>query len=368
MSQSSVREMFAVPKELYFHVMNRATENQKQMLQDVNIDQMNVTCGPLLAGLKKDQKPAEEQETEQPDNQTVVNRNHPGHALMSTDKTPIYAHTLNRISTSPEDKEKTIKNEPPAAAAAAANPPFSKSQKVTPQIAPKQEPSKVKNEPSNKLNPINAPDLSSLPISDSIKPVPIVNPRKRSLSASASVKVNAPPKKASSLSDETEGQFSPDAAASGVPLVTLDTPGKPESLSNPDISLQSILQSAASNNLVSAQKRAFEELTPRKASGSAQADIEHEIYAEQAKSLKKSGNRQEMDEVLVSTNKQGKSPNVKAMSKRFSGSSFYAAPAPKTSNVTTRTRSEKAQATKAKRDELRRLGVKITTPEKKGRK
>lgn len=48
----SVRAMFLIPKEMYFNVINRFTNTQQAQLEEINVDQLNVSCGPLFAGLK----------------------------------------------------------------------------------------------------------------------------------------------------------------------------------------------------------------------------------------------------------------------------------------------------------------------------
>ena len=48
--------MFVVPKETYFRLMQNVSEVQKQEIDAINVDQVNVSCGPLLVGLKKNAK------------------------------------------------------------------------------------------------------------------------------------------------------------------------------------------------------------------------------------------------------------------------------------------------------------------------
>lgn len=48
--------MFMIPKEIYSRVISSLTSDQKRRVDEINVDQVNVTCGPLFAGLKKGKK------------------------------------------------------------------------------------------------------------------------------------------------------------------------------------------------------------------------------------------------------------------------------------------------------------------------
>lgn len=84
----SVKEMFVVPKETYFRLMNNVSEVQKQDIEAINVDQVNVSCGPLLVGLKKNTK-------EKPSNQKK--KSEETKRGNSTVKTPPTTPTLSRV-------------------------------------------------------------------------------------------------------------------------------------------------------------------------------------------------------------------------------------------------------------------------------
>lgn len=48
--------MFMVPKEIYSRVISNLNSDQKRRVDEINVDQVNVACGPLFAGLKKGKK------------------------------------------------------------------------------------------------------------------------------------------------------------------------------------------------------------------------------------------------------------------------------------------------------------------------
>lgn len=52
MKELSVKEMFLVPKDVYFKSMSSLEDEQKRRVNDVNVEQLNVSCGPLFAGLR----------------------------------------------------------------------------------------------------------------------------------------------------------------------------------------------------------------------------------------------------------------------------------------------------------------------------
>ena len=52
----SVKEMFVLPKDTYFSVMQNVSEVQKQEIDAINVDKVNVSCGSLLIRLKKNAK------------------------------------------------------------------------------------------------------------------------------------------------------------------------------------------------------------------------------------------------------------------------------------------------------------------------
>ena len=58
-----VREMFLIPKETFLNCMNSASTFQREKIKDINVDQINVSCGPLFAGLKASNSKPESQKT-----------------------------------------------------------------------------------------------------------------------------------------------------------------------------------------------------------------------------------------------------------------------------------------------------------------
>ena len=52
---TSVKEMYVIPKETYLNVMKSVPDGdgKKRDIEAINVDQVNVSCGPLLVGLKK---------------------------------------------------------------------------------------------------------------------------------------------------------------------------------------------------------------------------------------------------------------------------------------------------------------------------
>ena len=57
MSQQQVKEMFLIPKETFFNCMASANASQQDRMSDVNVEQLNVSCRPLFAGLKSAKLP-----------------------------------------------------------------------------------------------------------------------------------------------------------------------------------------------------------------------------------------------------------------------------------------------------------------------
>ena len=48
----SVKEMYMVPKETYLKLMDGMSKSQKSRVDEINVEQLNVSCGPLFAGVK----------------------------------------------------------------------------------------------------------------------------------------------------------------------------------------------------------------------------------------------------------------------------------------------------------------------------
>ena len=49
----SVKEMYVIPKEVYHSVMNSLSENEKRLVDQINVEQLNVSCGPQFADVNK---------------------------------------------------------------------------------------------------------------------------------------------------------------------------------------------------------------------------------------------------------------------------------------------------------------------------
>ena len=63
MSQQHVKEMFLIPKETFFNCMASGNASQQDRMSEVNVEQLNVSCGPLFAGLKNAKLPKLSSET-----------------------------------------------------------------------------------------------------------------------------------------------------------------------------------------------------------------------------------------------------------------------------------------------------------------
>ena len=66
----NVREMYLIPKETFLRCMEGTNASQRERLQDVNVEQLNVSCGPLFAGVKNESQQdenAESEKREEPD-------------------------------------------------------------------------------------------------------------------------------------------------------------------------------------------------------------------------------------------------------------------------------------------------------------
>jgi hypothetical protein len=48
----SVKEMYMIPKELYTSIVAPLDDSKKRRLETINVEQLNVSCGPLFAGQK----------------------------------------------------------------------------------------------------------------------------------------------------------------------------------------------------------------------------------------------------------------------------------------------------------------------------
>lgn len=60
----NVREMYLIPKETFLRCMEGTNASQRERLQDVNVEQLNVSCGPLFAGVKNESQQDENAESE----------------------------------------------------------------------------------------------------------------------------------------------------------------------------------------------------------------------------------------------------------------------------------------------------------------
>ena len=57
--RGDIREMFLIPKETFFSCMKNSSKHQQDRVNDVNVEQLNVSCGPLFAGIKTGVRPQE---------------------------------------------------------------------------------------------------------------------------------------------------------------------------------------------------------------------------------------------------------------------------------------------------------------------
>lgn len=48
-----MKEMYMIPKEIYARVISNLSGDQRRRVDEINVEQVNVACGPLFAGLKK---------------------------------------------------------------------------------------------------------------------------------------------------------------------------------------------------------------------------------------------------------------------------------------------------------------------------
>lgn len=60
--------MFMVPKEIYSRVISNLSSDQIRRVDEINVDQVNVACGPLFAGLKKGKKFGQKRTREKEEN------------------------------------------------------------------------------------------------------------------------------------------------------------------------------------------------------------------------------------------------------------------------------------------------------------
>ena len=49
----SVKEMYMIPRDAYIRVISSMDDRQKKKMNEINVEQLNVSCGPMFAGLKK---------------------------------------------------------------------------------------------------------------------------------------------------------------------------------------------------------------------------------------------------------------------------------------------------------------------------
>ena len=74
----SVKEMYVIPKEVYHTIMSELSENKKRLVDSINVDQVNLSCGPLFAGVKngdnEEKKEKEEEEEEKIEEKTAEER------------------------------------------------------------------------------------------------------------------------------------------------------------------------------------------------------------------------------------------------------------------------------------------------------
>ena len=353
----SVKSLFMIPKDLYFQLSSNATSAQGERLSAINVDQVNFTCGPQFAGVKTVHKHASEKEE--------------GKKRMAdkAEKTEIVSHHREDSLSFP----KTIGRITPASnnttVAAVAPPNVIKSSVVKTPVSPIKAPSVVK----TSVSPIKTPNTPP------------------------SIKVQSPAKQQSRnvlSSTLNDGQEEHDNSLEPTTNVG-DSVFDASTVIAGKGAEQSIFNSL--NETTQNPNRVFSELAkqnrpplsaPSLAVGSSSA-IE-EVNSRILSTLSATKNPQEAREITKGLNAGSTPRSVRDLSSSFTDASkkttnakkqsaSAAASAPKTtvkpvnankaktsmgpSSMRTRTADE-LMAKKA-RDEKRKQGVRITTPEKK---
>ena len=100
----SVKEMYVIPKEVYHTIMSELSENEKRLVDSINVDQVNLSCGPLFAGVKKgdheekkekeDEEEKEEKTAEEREDDKMQSADTPIR-LSSPDKRPVFSRENN---------------------------------------------------------------------------------------------------------------------------------------------------------------------------------------------------------------------------------------------------------------------------------
>ena len=407
---SSVKEMFAVPKELYFHIIDKATEEQKHLLSDVNVDQVNVTCGPLFAGLKKGtlQEKNFQEQSQEIENRGKIQQE-ANAQMFAKNKPPIFAH-VNELPVKRKDQSKEVTQ----------NPELKQPRKERTNIPEMRESSNIVDAEKNKPMPkkditsdslSKRPKLNNFPTSDIQPHLPGKNIPQI---AAPTLQQPTVSHNSSKTLEKLDDHIQP---IDSISKITLPSPQKPEKSPNktpkkitdgisssyvipkivinkdlespienqfvPDMfktllkkqnHFDDILAASSEKDLVSAQNREFAalNLSSSKMPKSAEQDLNNQIFNKQLSELEKSGNSQEIEEVRLSAKKQGKPAKVKTMAENFYGTKNK----PRSSlearlfmqNRDAKTRGEKASIAKVRRDEIRKTGIKITSPEKKQKK
>ena len=313
--------MFAVPKELYFHVMDRATDNQKHSMGEINVDQVNVACGPLYAG-QETVKMSPDTEGEPPQKNAKKENN--------------------------DVKVKIIPSSSTAHSTSTAQPLTG----AVPVYA---------NGPKNVPVPETQPVIESKPVKTKSKSAKAPSAKKKTTSVTSS----PPPVPKITVSKPTQTDAEPSKVVPDTVNIIPSSKTSPKGISDEN----DVFLPAFDHTLTSTPKRGISKSLRSAASSfnndsrSAESEVESQIFGDV---LDKSVNPQEIEEVLKSASKQGKPAAVKAIAGKFNTNKFYGGKSTKASSskgITTRSVSD-AQA-KQKRDALRVTGVTITSPERK---
>lgn len=409
--------MFAVPKEMYFHILDQSSESQKQNLGEINVDQVNVSCGPLFAGLKTSGASAPPGD-EDGQNVPRIRLNHRAESPRSIPavhdgvasgvaKSPIYARTSQYTAVPSLINQKG--HEAAVATPQEESSPVDKidvatissnSRKRTLQPETSKSPTKKKSISKPAISPVSGtspietfpkqiaesdvdddPKKGYIPDSniEEIEKDASVTPKDSSVSSSSPSKVD--PSENISKNIEISSNLPEPIPAVEITTPSKSSPPKDRLAKTPLVpaTFESILSTPSAANIEQAQAREFAGINPKLDSTSAIKSVENVIYEQQMGKLLKSGNEQEIDEVQKSAKKVGKSPGVQAMAGKYALKSFYGpksgptAGSSRTSiegrlvsqNRDPKTRREKEEVAKTKRDDIRKTGVKITTPDKK---
>ena len=309
-SPIQVKEMFAIPKELYFHIMGKATSDQKRILGDVNVDQVNVSCGPLFAGHKSGKFSQEDTISESEENKIARTKNRAKKISPLPEAPPQYVNSTlangsnitTSVPTSTPTPTPTLSTAPPPATSTLAPPPplntsaSSEKQKSTTNVTSRKK---------RKLNPVSLAFTQDATAPATLTPA-------AAAATSALSATDAVPKDPSNVPANIEIN-KPSSNTAPIFSFTPDTP--------PSRNLFSLYNSEKSKN------DEFRGVRPFKAS-SALEEVNKEIMKSAKKSARKSGNFQEIDELEKSALSAGLSSSVKKLAKSFENDATQSSTSP----------------------------------------